>query len=73
MAYLNCGRCGLEIKVQAAFLRAENCPRCLARTATVMPMVLSTNRVTAAAGWGPRASDQLNDPAPEPADDEHPA
>lgn len=70
MAYLNCGRCGLEIKVQAAFQRVENCPRCLARTATVMPMVLSTSRVTLAAGWGQRASDQANDPDFEPADDE---
>ena len=42
MAYLHCERCGLEIKIQAAFLRVENCPRCLARTATISPLILSS-------------------------------
>jgi hypothetical protein len=51
-AYLHCGRCGLQIRIQAEFLRLENCPRCLARTATVSPMALSAKRVTPAAGWG---------------------
>jgi Zn finger protein HypA/HybF involved in hydrogenase expression len=35
MAYLHCERCGLQITIQAPFMRIENCPRCLARTATV--------------------------------------
>jgi hypothetical protein len=50
MACLTCGRCGLEIKIQAAFLRIDNCPRCLARSAIVSPLVLSA-RPPAPAGW----------------------
>ncbi|MFP5362644.1 MAG: hypothetical protein ACLGI5_07930 [Thermoleophilia bacterium] len=38
MSYLQCRRCGLQIKIQAPFLRVENCPRCLGRTATVSPL-----------------------------------
>jgi hypothetical protein len=37
--YLSCERCGLEIKVQAAYLRLENCPRRLGRSAIVSPLV----------------------------------
>lgn len=62
MAYLNCGRCGLEIKIQAAYLRIDNCPRCLARSATVAPMTLSSDRVTPAVAWGPQRSDHRDDP-----------
>ena len=51
MACLTCGRCGLEIKIQAAFLRIDNCPRCLARSAIVSPLVLSA-RASTPAGWG---------------------
>lgn len=61
MAYLNCGRCGLEIRTQADYLRIENCPRCLARSATVAPMSISTSRVTYAAGWGSRTPDHPSD------------
>jgi hypothetical protein len=43
MPYLYCRRCGLEIKIQAAFLRIENCPRCLARTATSARLALRDN------------------------------
>lgn len=32
MPYLYCRRCGLEIKLQAALARIENCPRCLSPT-----------------------------------------
>lgn len=60
MAYLNCGRCGLEIKIQAAYLRIENCPRCLARDATLTPMTLSSSGVTHAGGWG-RPSQDVSD------------
>lgn len=49
MSYLHCARCGLRVKIQAAFLSIQNCPRCLARTATVTPLVLSP-----VAGWGSR-------------------
>ena len=38
MEYLSCERCGLEIKVQAAYLRLDNCPRCLGRSAIVAPL-----------------------------------
>jgi len=31
MSYLHCGRCGLQIRIQASFMRIEHCPRCLAR------------------------------------------
>jgi hypothetical protein len=37
--YLSCERCGLEIKVQAAYLRLNNCPRCLGRSTIVSPLV----------------------------------
>ncbi|MEA2153925.1 MAG: hypothetical protein QOE11_65 [Solirubrobacteraceae bacterium] len=69
MAYLNCGRCGLEIKIRAAFLRLENCPRCLARSAVVSPLVPSTEALTPASGWGPpagRSSDPRDPQAPVP-------
>jgi hypothetical protein len=35
---LHCARCGLEITIQATFLRIENCPRCLARSRAVSPL-----------------------------------
>jgi hypothetical protein len=57
MAYLHCGRCSLEIKIQAAFLRLENCPRCLARAALVSPLVPAPSRRAVP----PRA------PSPQPA------
>lgn len=41
MPYLHCRRCGLRIKIQATFLRMANCPRCLARSAMVAPLVLT--------------------------------
>jgi hypothetical protein len=40
MSHLSCERCGLQIKIRAAFLRIDNCPRCLARSATVAPLAL---------------------------------
>ena len=57
MAYLSCGRCGLEIRIQAAYLLIHNCPRCLARSAIVAPMTLSAHGVADAGGWGRRARD----------------
>lgn len=62
MAYLTCGRCGLEIKIQAAFLRIANCPRCLARSAIVAPLTVSPNGVTHAVGWGSRSVEHHSDP-----------
>jgi hypothetical protein len=73
MAYLNCGRCRLEIKIQAAFLRLENCPRCLARAAIVSPLVVSRSPLVPAAGWGsplslmPPVTDAGGSSAAEPA------
>jgi hypothetical protein len=37
--YLSCKRCGLQIKVQAAYLRLDSCPRCLGRSAIVSPLI----------------------------------
>lgn len=62
MTYLNCGRCGLEIKVHADYLQIANCPRCLARNATVAPLTPSPKRVVVASGWGPRAADPADPP-----------
>ena len=55
MAYLHCERCGLQIKIQTALLGIENCPRCLARTATISPMTLSpaADRAAQASGVQP--------------------
>ncbi len=52
MSYLNCRRCGLQIKIQAAYLSIDNCPRCLARSATVSPMIRTARRI---APLAPRA------------------
>ena len=38
MPYLNCPRCGLSVRVQADFLMMRNCPRCLARSASAIPL-----------------------------------
>lgn len=38
MEVLSCERCGLEIRIQAAYLRLVNCPRCLGRGAIVSPL-----------------------------------
>jgi hypothetical protein len=62
MAYLNCGRCGLEIKIQAAYLRMDNCPRCLARGAIAAPMTVSARGVTHAVGWGAPAPEHHSAP-----------
>ena len=62
MAYLNCGRCGLEIKIQAAYLRIDNCPRCLARSAIVAPLTVSPRGVTHAVGWGTRPAEHHGEP-----------
>lgn len=61
MPYLSCGRCGLQIKIQAAYLRIANCPRCLARAAMIAPMTLSANGVGRASGCGARVDDHRGD------------
>ncbi len=63
MSYLHCRRCGLQIRIQATFMRVENCPRCLARTATMSPLLERTEWVRPpVARW--RA--QSGEPADEP-------
>ena len=58
MAYLHCGRCGLQIKIQGTFMRIENCPRCLARSATVAPLVQSAKWISPAVGFGADRSER---------------
>jgi hypothetical protein len=62
MSYLRCGRCGLQIRVQAEYLSIDNCPRCLARSALVSPLVRSAKWVSPAAGWGGTTLDPDADP-----------
>ena len=40
-SYLNCPRCGLSIEVRAPWLTIQHCPRCVARTRTVVDMFSS--------------------------------
>ena len=59
MELLKCVRCGLEIRPRPARVQIENCPRCLARSATMSPMVSADRDVLAAArraGTSRRAS-----------------
>jgi hypothetical protein len=52
MECLKCVRCGLEIPPRPARVQIENCPRCLARSATMSPMVRAAARLSPAVGWG---------------------
>jgi hypothetical protein len=63
LSYLLCGRCGLQIKIQAPFMSVQNCPRCLACSATVSPLVQSARWSRPAVGWG-----RLRDERPEETD-----
>ena len=40
--YLNCPRCGLSIAPRAEWLQIEHCPRCLARSRTLVELFAST-------------------------------
>ena len=42
MLFMTCPRCGLKIRLRAAFLALERCPRCLARRGAVVPMNISS-------------------------------
>ena len=44
MPYMNCPRCGLSIRIRAAYLTVDWCPRCLARAGTAIPMQSSDQR-----------------------------
>lgn len=37
--YLTCEACGLSVRVMAPSVAAEHCPRCIARTGRLVPMV----------------------------------
>lgn len=41
MAFVNCPRCGLSIRLRAAYLAPERCPRCLVRRAENIAMYVS--------------------------------
>ena len=62
MTYLHCDRCGLQIRIQAPFMRIEHCPRCLARSAVLSPLVDSDRWVSPAVGWGRDPADRPDDP-----------
>lgn len=57
MEYLKCVRCGLEVRTRPARVQIENCPRCLARGATMSRMVRVGEPLSPAVGWGGRAAD----------------
>src|SRR4051794_6000659 len=44
MSDTNCPRCGLKIRLRAAFLAVEHCPRCLAFRGLAVPMLVSEDR-----------------------------
>jgi anti-sigma B factor antagonist len=44
MAYMNCPRCGLSVRLRAAFLTLERCPRCLAKAGISVPMQITESR-----------------------------
>lgn len=59
MEYLKCVRCGLEIRPKPGRGQIENCPHCLARGATMSPMVsapAAAADATRSAGASRRAS-----------------
>jgi hypothetical protein len=43
MPSLYCSRCGLRTKLTPASLLLENCPRCMGRSGTVAPLVVSSS------------------------------
>lgn len=45
MSYMRCTHCGLTINLQAAFMAARHCPRCLARWRVAVPIRVSESRV----------------------------
>lgn len=61
MSYLQCRRCGLQIKIQATILRVENCPRCMARSATASPLVESAHWTSPAARWASGRDERRNE------------
>ncbi len=62
MSYLQCRRCGLQIRNRGTILRVENCPRCLARSATLSPLEETASWVSPALRWGATAPERADDP-----------
>lgn len=50
VAFLNCSRCGLSIRVRFASLEVEHCPRCLVRERLLQPLFRSPLPLTALCG-----------------------
>ena len=57
MEYLKCVRCGLDIRPRAARVQIKHCPRCLARSATMSPIVRAMEPPRPGADWGGRTAD----------------
>jgi hypothetical protein len=62
-SFLNCPRCGLTIKLRAPWLAIRFCPRCLARSQSVVELFSSALPVEAlyAEGRAPRDDRRDND------------
>jgi hypothetical protein len=62
-SFLNCPRCGLTIKVRASWLAIRFCPRCLARSQSVVELFSSAlpAEVLYAEGSAPRDDRRGND------------
>lgn len=58
MEYLRCARCGLEMRPRPARVQIENCPRCLARSATMSALVRVSAPLSPAVGWGGRMPEE---------------
>jgi hypothetical protein len=57
MEYLKCVRCGLDLRPRPARVQIKHCPRCLARSATMSPLVRAAEPLSPAVGWVDRAAD----------------
>ncbi len=55
--YLNCPRCGLSIAVRSRWLAIRHCPRCVARSRTIVELFGSRlpARVLYGESWLPQA------------------
>jgi hypothetical protein len=56
VAYMNCARCGLVIRLRVSWLTLEHCPRCVAKAGVVIPMYVSD---------GPSAWSLAQNPSPD--------
>ncbi|MGI8904091.1 MAG: hypothetical protein ACR2IP_10635 [Solirubrobacteraceae bacterium] len=57
MTYMYCASCGLHVRARSGATEIEICPRCLAREATVAPLLMRRARgLTPAARAMPKAA-----------------